>query len=169
MAEQHRGQALHGFTKEYVIVNGDRHPRTRGVVEGNIQTLFPLKLGGYIPSIGKAATTARSASKIFQDILEFEKDLFEPPIIAPDNPRSVHPFIKISGFQEWMGAMAWKDVEELQARMRLDETWGKKLLEHCHQMMSLSFSLCTPLNQMACCHINSPTYVLSDFVDQQNF
>lgn len=168
MANEHRQRQDH-FSSHYVVVNGDRYLRQRDVIAGTVQSLFPVKLGGLIPSIPKPVQEEISASDLFEDLIATEKSLFEPTIIAQQDPRSVHPFIKISGFQSWIGPMKWDGVHDLQKRMVPDPAWGERLQQHCLKMMEHSFALCVPQNYMACCHINSPTYVLSDFVDPQNF
>ncbi|KAG8895920.1 hypothetical protein FRC01_012128, partial [Tulasnella sp. 417] len=150
----------HGFTPSYLVINGDRHLHQRAVILGTIQTLFPLNVGGYIPSIPQLDHEELLTSTIFESIVENEKDLFEPEIIAQKDPRSVHPFIKISGFQRWIGNTKDKTIERLQARMEPDASWGPRLKSHCRQMMEQSFSLCVPQNYNACCHVNSPTNVI---------
>ncbi|KAG8987420.1 hypothetical protein FRB90_003354 [Tulasnella sp. 427] len=160
MAAEHTSNPEHDYPAVAVMVDGNRHFRRQAVIAGKVQTLYTVKLGGLIPSLeGTPSDALPSASKVFRHIIAMEKELFEPPIIAQDDPRTVHPFIKLSGFQRWLGAMTWREVETLQARMRTSKEWGPRLRQHCVTMMEHSFSFCTPQNYMACCHINSPTTV----------
>ncbi|KAG9004753.1 hypothetical protein FRB90_010764 [Tulasnella sp. 427] len=86
---------------------------------------------------------------------------FKPPIIALEDPRSVHPFLKISGFQRWIGGMSWWQVEGLQTLCAWKtQGWGDALLQHCIRVMESSFGLCTAINYVACCLVNSPTVVI---------
>lgn len=160
---EHQQRPGHRFTHRMVELNGDRHLVLGRVVSGTIQTLFPTNLNGNIPSVplkvSSSSIATTPASQIMRNVLALTKDLFDPPIVAQDDPRSVHPFINISGFRRWLGTMTWKEVEALKARMQVKDEWGKRVYRHCRQMMNHSFSLCVPLNYTACCHVNSATYV----------
>lgn len=158
-AEEHQKRPGHAFTEEEVYLNGDRHRRLRRVLQGTVQSLFAVNLSGIIPSIPyEAQGSPATAFQVFTQLLALDRELFNPPLVSQDDPRTVHPFIRISGFQRWLKAMGLKEVEALQALMKLSTMpLGKRLERHCKEMMDCSFALCMPELYMARCHVNSPT------------
>ncbi|KAG8932633.1 hypothetical protein FRC01_012975 [Tulasnella sp. 417] len=160
MSDLHRRQADHPFHEKTILLNGETHKTREQVVEGTVQTLFPVNVSGTIPSAISSVQNAplEPASKVFQELQKLKEDLFNPPIISQDDPRSLHPFIVTSGFSEWIGKMTWDEVHALQKHMDTEvPTWGKRLVLHCKEMLKLSYKLCTPETYLARCIINSPS------------
>ncbi|KAG8901288.1 hypothetical protein FRC00_008030 [Tulasnella sp. 408] len=158
---EHQRRPGHPFSRETVHVDGKDVERDRAVVQGTVQTLFAVKFAGLIPSIPIPTDTSTSASDIFRQVVKLNRSVFEPPIIAQKDPRSVHPFIRISGFQRWIDHKGRTEVERLQKLMKpLAQPWGKRLVSHCQEMLRLSFELCTAGNYVARCQVNSPNTVI---------
>lgn len=160
MSVEH-GRLPSHFTYRSIVYGGESHEVRRGVVRGWVQTLFATNLAGNIPSIPSTAQAApESASDIFAKLMELNQDLFNPPILSLEDPRSLHPFITTSGFARWIedGEMDFAAVHVLKGRMKMsDKILDKRLLLHCQKMMETSFSLCIPETYMARCMVNSPT------------
>ncbi|KAG8898814.1 hypothetical protein FRB99_007138 [Tulasnella sp. 403] len=79
-----------------------------------VQLLFPITHGGLIKVTSPSAHSPSTVSIVVDQYMEFLQDLINPPILAHDDPRQIHPFLQRSRWASWLQGLGPQDIKNLQ-------------------------------------------------------
>ncbi|KAG8891389.1 hypothetical protein FRB99_003625, partial [Tulasnella sp. 403] len=86
-----------------------------------VQPLFPITHGGLIEVTGPLARSPSTVSVVVDQYMESLQDLINPPILAHDDPRQIHPFLQRSGWASWLQGLGPQDIKNLQGLLNPQE------------------------------------------------
>lgn len=124
-----------------------------------MQTLMPKEVRGYIevfPQDVPQAPVTR-ASDAIERAMQEDKATFMPPMASPPDPRTVHPFLHMSGWQGYIHGWDPRHILKLQALAKPTAA----MTQDCLEILQLLSQHCHPDDYTPRCWINSPLRFVS--------